>query len=150
MAMMIIDVDHFKRINDEFGHQAGDTALVETVKRIRDSLRSEDLVGRLGGEEFVDLFGVTRGGPRAPRVGGFSPAIYQLAMEGRRGALALPDSGTPNALPHSFATHLLARGGDLRTIQELLGHASLSTTQKYTHLDAARLREVYRRAHPKA
>jgi len=53
MAMMIIDVDHFKRINDEFGHQAGDVALVETVKRIRDSLRSEDLVGRLGGEEFV-------------------------------------------------------------------------------------------------
>jgi diguanylate cyclase (GGDEF)-like protein len=53
MALMIIDVDHFKRINDEFGHQAGDVALVETVKRIRDSLRSEDLVGRLGGEEFV-------------------------------------------------------------------------------------------------
>jgi diguanylate cyclase (GGDEF)-like protein len=53
MAIMIVDVDHFKRINDEFGHQAGDVALVETVKRIRDSLRSEDLVGRLGGEEFV-------------------------------------------------------------------------------------------------
>jgi len=55
MAMMIVDVDHFKRINDEFGHQAGDVALVETVKRIRDSLRSEDLVGRLGGEEFVAI-----------------------------------------------------------------------------------------------
>jgi diguanylate cyclase (GGDEF)-like protein len=53
MAMMIVDVDHFKRINDEFGHQAGDAALIETVQRIRDSLRSEDLVGRLGGEEFV-------------------------------------------------------------------------------------------------
>jgi diguanylate cyclase (GGDEF)-like protein len=55
MAMMIVDVDHFKRINDEFGHQAGDVALVETVKRIRDALRSEDLVGRLGGEEFVAI-----------------------------------------------------------------------------------------------
>jgi diguanylate cyclase (GGDEF)-like protein len=55
LAMMIVDVDHFKRINDEFGHQAGDIALVETVKRIRDSLRSEDLVGRLGGEEFVSV-----------------------------------------------------------------------------------------------
>ncbi len=61
MAMMIVDVDHFKRINDEFGHQAGDAALVETVRRIRDSLRSEDLVGRLGGEEFVAVMPNTDG-----------------------------------------------------------------------------------------
>jgi len=89
------------------------------------------------------LFVGARGGPLSPR-------IIQLAMARLRGALGLPDSATPHALRHSFATHLLARGGDLRAIQELLGHASLSTTQIYTAVDTERLMDVYRATHPRA
>jgi integrase/recombinase XerC len=89
------------------------------------------------------IFVGARGGPLSPR-------IIQLTMERLRGALGLPDSATPHALRHSFATHLLSRGGDLRAIQELLGHASLSTTQIYTGIDSERLLEVYRNAHPRA
>jgi integrase/recombinase XerC len=89
------------------------------------------------------IFVGARGGPLKAR-------IIQLTMERLRGALGLPDSATPHALRHSFATHLLSRGGDLRAIQELLGHASLSTTQIYTGIDSERLLEVYRTAHPRA
>ncbi|MBL8572449.1 MAG: tyrosine recombinase XerC [Hyphomicrobiaceae bacterium] len=89
------------------------------------------------------LFRGAKGGPLSPR-------LIQLAMERLRGALGLPDTATPHALRHSFATHLLAAGGDLRTIQELLGHASLSTTQVYTAVDTTRLMEIYARAHPRA
>lgn len=88
------------------------------------------------------IFVGARGGPLSPR-------IIQLAMERLRGALGLPDSATPHALRHSFATHLLSRGGDLRAIQELLGHSSLSTTQVYTGIDFERLLEVYASAHPR-
>ena len=89
------------------------------------------------------LFVGAKGGPLSPRV-------VQLAMARLRGALGLPETATPHALRHSFATHLLARGGDLRSIQELLGHASLATTQIYTEVDAERLIEAYRNAHPRA
>ncbi len=89
------------------------------------------------------LFVGARGGPLSPR-------IIQLTVERMRGALGLPDSATPHALRHSFATHLLARGGDLRAIQELLGHSSLSTTQVYTAVDSTRLLDAYRSAHPRA
>jgi integrase/recombinase XerC len=84
-----------------------------------------------------------RGGP-------LDAAIVQKRVRELRHQLGLADSVTPHALRHSFATHLLGAGGDLRTIQELLGHASLSTTQRYTDVDAARLSAVYRAAHPRA
>jgi integrase/recombinase XerC len=89
------------------------------------------------------LFVGAKGGPLSPR-------LIQLAMARLRGALGLPETATPHALRHSFATHLLARGGDIRSIQELLGHASLATTQIYTEVDAERLIGAYRAAHPRA
>jgi integrase/recombinase XerC len=95
----------------------------------------------LGGE--APLFVGARGGP-------LNPDLVRRAVAAARRRLGLPDTLTPHALRHSFATHLLARGADLRSLQELLGHASLSSTQIYTAVDAARLLDVYRHAHPRA
>jgi integrase/recombinase XerC len=88
------------------------------------------------------LFLSRRGKPMSPREA-------QALMQHLRGRLGLSERATPHALRHSFATHLLANGGDLRAVQELLGHASLSTTQLYTEIDTGRLMEVYKKAHPK-
>ncbi len=95
----------------------------------------------LGAEDVI--FRGSRGGP-------VQPAVIQRAMRVMRGALGLPSTATPHAMRHSFATHLLGGGGDLRTIQELLGHASLSTTQKYTQVDTDSLLKTWSAAHPRA
>jgi len=89
------------------------------------------------------IFRGVRGGPLNPRA-------IQKVLENTRLQLGLPATATPHAMRHSFATHLLSAGGDLRAIQELLGHTSLSTTQTYTAVDTARLMEVYAKAHPRA
>jgi len=89
------------------------------------------------------LFRGAKGGP-------LSPGVVQKAVARARRALGLPDSATPHALRHSFASHLLSAGADLRSLQELLGHASLGSTQIYTRVDSASLLENYRKAHPRA
>ena len=131
----------------------------------RDVLR---ITGKGGKERLVPVLPVTQTAiaryialcpyPRKPddplflgvKGGRLSPRIIQLLMERMRAGLGLPDTATPHALRHSFATHLLSAGADLRQIQELLGHASLSTTQVYTEVDRERLLAVYDKAHPRA
>lgn len=120
----------------------GKTRIVPLIPAVRQAI--QDYVAlcpyRLSGES--PLFVGAKGGP-------LNADLVRRAVRGARARLGLPDSVTPHALRHSFATHLLARGADLRSLQELLGHASLSSTQIYTEVDAARLLDVYRHAHPR-
>jgi integrase/recombinase XerC len=123
--------------------KGGKTRMLPILPVVREAI--EDYLGRCPQSLAANgpLFVGVRGGRLSPRA-------IQKRMQVLRAALGLPDSATPHALRHSFATHLLASGGDLRAIQELLGHASLSTTQRYTDVDSARLIDVYSRAHPRA
>ncbi|MCH4892935.1 MULTISPECIES: tyrosine recombinase XerC [unclassified Sphingomonas] len=119
------------------------TRLVPLLPQVREAI-----------EAYVRLcpFGVARDAPlfRGARGGPLSPAIIRRSVRRARVRLGLGDRTTPHALRHSFATHLLGRGADLRALQALLGHASLSSTQVYTAVDAAHLMDVYRNAHPRA
>jgi len=117
--------------------------IVPVVKAVREAIAdyARQCPYRIEGD--APLFVGAKGGP-------LSADIVRRAVRAARVRLGLPDTLTPHALRHSFATHLLARGADLRSLQELLGHASLSSTQIYTAVDAARLLDVYRHAHPRA
>ncbi|HVO15647.1 MAG TPA: tyrosine recombinase XerC [Alphaproteobacteria bacterium] len=119
------------------------TRLVPVLPAVREAIADYLAACPYRGEKDAPLFLGARGGRLNPRVA-------QGVMQRLRAALGLPATATPHALRHSFATHLLAAGGDLRTIQELLGHASLSTTQRYTAVAADQLLAVYDRAHPRA
>ena len=123
--------------------KGGKERLVPVLPAARDAVDDYVRLCPYSTQDDTPLFFAVRGGP-------LSPAAIQKVMARARMQLGLPASATPHAMRHSFATHLLHAGGDLRAIQELLGHASLSTTQAYTGVDTAHLMDVYARAHPKA
>ncbi|HXC56955.1 MAG TPA: tyrosine recombinase XerC [Rhizomicrobium sp.] len=115
--------------------------VVPVLAQVRDAIAAYAALIPFAGAKDAPLFLSRRGKPMSPREA-------QLLMQRLRGALGLGERATPHAMRHSFATHLLANGGDLRSVQELLGHASLSTTQTYTAIDTSKLMEVYEKAHP--
>ncbi|AGF75089.1 site-specific tyrosine recombinase XerC [Bartonella australis AUST/NH1] len=123
--------------------KGGKTRLVPLIKVVHEAVQNYLECCPYSLENGQPMFRGARGGP-------LQPAIIQRAVQNLRASLHLPKTVTPHALRHSFATHLLSRGGDLRTIQELLGHACLSTTQIYTHIDTDNLLEIYQKAHPRA
>ena len=116
--------------------------VVPVLDQVRDAIATYEKLIPFTGAKDSPLFLSRRGKPMSPREA-------QLLMEKLRGALGLSERATPHAMRHSFATHLLANGGDLRAVQELLGHASLSTTQTYTEIDTRKLMAVYEKAHPR-
>ena len=116
--------------------------VVPVIDPVRDAIAAYAQRIPFTGARDTPLFLSRRGKPMSAREA-------QLLMQRLRGALGLSARATPHALRHSFATHLLANGGDLRAVQELLGHASLSTTQTYTEIDTRRLMDVYEKAHPR-
>ncbi|WNO54561.1 tyrosine recombinase XerC [Stakelama saccharophila] len=118
------------------------TRIVPLLPQVRDAVETYVRLSPYGAAREAALFRGAKGGP-------LSPAIIRRSVRAARGRLGLSDRTTPHALRHSFATHLLGRGADLRALQELLGHASLSSTQVYTAVDAAHLLDVYRNAHPR-
>ena len=159
MAVLLLLYGSGLRISEALGLRTKDAPT-----KLRDVLRID---GKGGKERLVPALPVTIEaisryrelcpyplGPDGPlflgaKGGPLSPRIIQLAIARARDALGLPETATPHALRHSFATHLLSAGADLRQIQELLGHASLSTTQIYTEVDRERLLQVYDKAHPR-
>ena len=146
------------RISEALSLKRGDAPLAQSIT----------VVGKGAKERAVPVLGVVRDAvdvyvAACPVAGGRNDPLFlsrrgnamsareaQSLMQRLRGRLGLPASATPHALRHSFATHLLANGGDLRAVQELLGHASLSTTQKYTEVEGSRVLAVYEAAHPRA
>jgi integrase/recombinase XerC len=116
---------------------------VPVIAAVREAVENYARICPFDTARAEPLFRSRRGKPMGPREA-------QALMQRLRGRLGLASSATPHALRHSFATHLLTNGGDLRSVQELLGHASLSTTQKYTEVEGARVLAVYDAAHPRA
>lgn len=119
------------------------TRIVPLLAKVRDAIEAYVALTPFPPSRDEPLFRGVRGGP-------LNPSIVRASVRAARARLGLSERTTPHALRHSFATHLLARGADLRSLQELLGHASLSSTQVYTGVDAAYLLDVYRNAHPRA